>query len=335
MSSRAALASLLLVLVPGGPMRSEPPPLRFGGKPPAPVLNIAHRGARAFAPENTLEAIDKAVPFGCHMVEIDIHMSKDGELIVVHDDDLVRCSDVKTVFPDRSSYFVSDFTAAEIRRLDAGSWYIAELDKPAQKRQPVLRSLTDDEIKAHIQGTDRAHYASGKVRHPTLRECLERCRKLGLLLNIEIKSIPRLYPDIADKVVKLVEELKMDEAVIVSSFDHEQLAAVRKANKRIATGVVAGDRLHQPGRYARELLDADAWNPGCYGPVDTLGFGSVTGTLDRTGIAEARKAGIGVNVWTENDPKRMRQLIEAGATGIFTDYPNRLQEVLRGRDKRP
>jgi glycerophosphoryl diester phosphodiesterase len=332
MSGRAVLVWLLLAF-PGGAMRSEPPPLRFGGKPPAPVLNIAHRGARAYAPENTLEAIDKAVPFGCPMVELDVHLSKDGELIVVHDDDLVRCSNVKTVFPDRASYFVSDFTAEEIGRLDAGSWYVAELEKPASRRQPFLRSLTDDEVRAHVSDADRAHYASGKVRHPTLRACLERSRKLGLLVNIEIKSVPRLYPGIADKVVKLVDELKMEKEVIVSSFDHEQLAAVRKQSKRIATAVLAGDRLHEPGRYARELLDADAWNPGCYGPSDTLGFGSVSGVLDRTGIAAARKAGIGVNVWTENDPKRMRLLIDAGATGIFTDYPNRLQAVLRESGK--
>ena len=54
----------------------------------------------------------------------------------------------------------------------------------------------------------------------------------------------------------------------------------------------------------------------------------MTGTLDRVGIRIARAAGLGVNVWTENDPARMQALIAAGATGIFTDYPNRLRDVL-------
>src|SRR4051812_28372709 len=67
-------------------------PLRVGGKQPVPVLNIAHRGACAFAPENTLESFRKAVDLHCDMIELDVHVSSDGELIVVHDDDLTRCS---------------------------------------------------------------------------------------------------------------------------------------------------------------------------------------------------------------------------------------------------
>ena len=62
--SRVCSIALLFCLT-GGFVRSQPSPLRVGGKPPAPVLNIAHRGARAFAPENTLESIAKAARFGC------------------------------------------------------------------------------------------------------------------------------------------------------------------------------------------------------------------------------------------------------------------------------
>src|SRR5438067_949656 len=106
-------------------MSSPLSPLRRGGTPPAPVLNIAHRGARAFAPENTLQAIAAAAHCSCHMVELDVRLSRDGELIVIHDNDLVRCSNVREVFPDRAPWFVSDFTAEEIAQLDGGSWYVA------------------------------------------------------------------------------------------------------------------------------------------------------------------------------------------------------------------
>ena len=75
--------------------------LRRGGIPPAGVIRLAHRGARAFAPENTLEAFVKAASLGCHGVELDVHLSKDCEPIVVHDDDLLRCSNVREVFPGR------------------------------------------------------------------------------------------------------------------------------------------------------------------------------------------------------------------------------------------
>src|SRR5262245_25058399 len=98
------LLILCTLLVEATVVRAQPAPLRVGGKPPAPVLSIARRGARAFAPDNTLESIVKAKQFGCPMVEIDVHLSKDGELIVIHDDDLLRCSNVKKVFPDHASY---------------------------------------------------------------------------------------------------------------------------------------------------------------------------------------------------------------------------------------
>ena len=308
---------------------AAPGPLRFGGKPPAPVLNIAHRGARAYAPENTVEAVEKAVSFGAHMVEIDVHLTRDGEVVVLHDDTLDRCSNVRSKFSQRKSTFVSDFTLAEIQELDAGSWYVDELKKPAAKRQGFLRSLTDDERRQFITDAELAHYASGKVQHPTLRAVLEAAKKHKLLVNIEIKALPRLYPEIADKVVKLVNELKMEREVIVSSFDHVQLARVRELSTSIATGVLSSDRLHDPARYCRQQLDADAYNPGCYGDSDSLGFNSTTGKLTTDEIQKARKAGVSVNVWTENDPKRLRALIDAGVSGIFTDYPNRLRDVLK------
>ena len=123
----------------------EVSPFRVGGKPPAPVLNIAHRGARAFAPENTIQSFKKAIELGCHMIELDVHHSKDRKLIVVHDDDLVRCSDVKKRFPGRKTYFVSDFTADEILTLDAGSWFVEALNGPRDGRDGYLRDLTDEE----------------------------------------------------------------------------------------------------------------------------------------------------------------------------------------------
>ena len=98
--------------------------LRLPGKPPAGVLNIAHRGARAFAPENTLAAFRKAKIFACQMFEIDVRLSKDGALMVHHDEQLTRCTDVKTKFPGRDTYYVWDFIYRELNILDAGSWYI-------------------------------------------------------------------------------------------------------------------------------------------------------------------------------------------------------------------
>lgn len=311
----------------------EVSPFRVGGKPPAPVLNIAHRGARAFAPENTIQSFKKAIELGCHMIELDVHHSKDRKLIVVHDDDLVRCSDVKKRFPGRKTYFVSDFTADEILTLDAGSWFVEALNGPRDGRDGYLRDLTDEEERRFITKAARVSYTSGKVRIPTLSEVLKWAKENKVFVNIELKTIPRRYPGLTADVVSLVEELKMEREVILSSFDHDALVEVRRLSKVIATAALVSDRLHEPGRYVREFLDADSYNPGCYGDYDVLGFYSVSGKLTPEPIKSAREAGLSATVWTENDPERMKQLIGAGATGIITDYPNRLLDVLAEMDK--
>jgi glycerophosphoryl diester phosphodiesterase len=309
-------------------------PLRVGSRGYlAGVLNIAHRGARAYAPENTLVAFEKAKTFGCPMFEMDVHMSKDGELVVHHDDELTRCTDVKARFPGRSTYYVSDFTYDDLRLLDAGSWYIEQLSLPVSQRQTFLQMLTDEELDQFVSLQERELYASGEIGLPTLKQTLELVRRTDMMVNIELKTLPRMYPGLADAVVKLVESLGLDQRVLISSFDHEQLVRVRQLTNVIATGVLTSDRLANPGEYLR-LLDADAYNPGCYGDYDSMGFSSVSGKLDPCGIINARVFGRGVNVWTCNDKNEMRQLIASGVTGVISDFPNRVRDVLEEQPER-
>ena len=167
-------------------------PLRIGAETPSRALNIAHRGARAFAPENTLPAFVKATALGCSMFELDVHMSKDGELVVHHDDRLTRCTDVAAKFPDRSPYYVSDFTYHELRTLDAGGWFADQLSRPSVERQSFLQGLTDDEIDEFIGPDDRRLYASGAVQLPTLEQALEVAKRAGTMVDIELKTLPRV-----------------------------------------------------------------------------------------------------------------------------------------------
>ena len=84
---------------------------------------IGHRGSGLMAPENTLAAIRLAVRHGADHIENDIMRTKDGALVITHDLDLTRTTDVEQVFPGRTSHHVADFTLAEIKQLDAGSWF--------------------------------------------------------------------------------------------------------------------------------------------------------------------------------------------------------------------
>ena len=297
---------------------------------------IAHRGARAFAPENTIEAFDKAARLGADMVELDVQLTADGQLVVVHDDTLERCSNVREVFPDRGNHPVQSFALAEIQGLDAGSWFVRELREPSLTRQPFLQSLTPGESERFISREDRTHYASGNVRHPTLRQALVRIHELGLRVNAELKAHSETGVDrsVTEQTVRLVEELGLCEEVLISSFDHASLRRVKELLPAIATGVLVVETQDDPVRYCRELA-ASAFHPPVGSATNPVLFESeefrATGKLPAELFRSLRAAGFDVNVWTENDPACMKCFIEAGVTGIFTDYPNRLVELLDHR----
>lgn len=307
-----------------------------GNSPPAPFMVIAHRGARAYAPENTLPAFAKALEMGARMFELDVHLTRDGIPVVVHDDTLVRCSDVKNKFPGREPYFVSDFTMDEIKTLDAGSWFVAELSKPPHLRQGFLQSLTQEEQSKFISAEELEYYRSGRVTHPTLEETLLWAKEHGLFVNVEIKNLPRFYPEITPKVVSIVKKTEMTSRVLVSCFDHCQVALCKTVSPEIATAALCSDRLSQPGNYCADMLHADAYNPD----RESLIVGPHSLTCEKTpsvmdpAIQNAREKKLGINVWTVNDPRQMKILIQAGVTGIFTDYPNRLFAVLKSAENR-
>lgn len=96
------------------------------------TLNIAHRGASALAPENTIVAFERAVELGADAIELDIHLSRDGELVVIHDDTLDRTTSGTGPVHARS--------IEELRRLDAGRWFG---DGFAGQRIPTLTEVLD------------------------------------------------------------------------------------------------------------------------------------------------------------------------------------------------
>jgi glycerophosphoryl diester phosphodiesterase len=135
-------------------------------------------------------------------------------------------------------------------------------------------------------------------------------------VNIEIKNLPARYPHIEEQIVRAIEQADVVGDALVSSFDHETLATVRLLSDDLATAVLTSERLYLPVEYLARL-DADAFHPG-YRPDPDL-------------VSALRGSNRGVNVWTVNDSTEMRDLIAAGVTGIFTDYPDRLRDVLNGR----
>ncbi|MDH4138469.1 MAG: glycerophosphodiester phosphodiesterase family protein, partial [Anaerolineae bacterium] len=170
------------------------------------ILNIAHRGARSLAPENTLAAARKALEAGADMWELDVSMTADGEPILMHDPFLERTCNAQERFPARRPWLVSEFTLAEVQTLDCGSWF--------NERDPF------GQIRAGaVPEKDQRSYVGQRV--PTLREALEFTHDHNWQVSVEIKDISHQLGDtaIVEKVVALIEKLDMVDRVLIFSFN--------------------------------------------------------------------------------------------------------------------
>lgn len=107
---------------------------------------MAHRGASYLAPEETAWAYRVAKLVGADFLEADIQRSKDGVLIALHDDTLLRTTNVAAVFPDRAQQTVGEFTWEELSRLDAGSWFNAKFPDRARPEFASARILRLDQL---------------------------------------------------------------------------------------------------------------------------------------------------------------------------------------------
>jgi glycerophosphoryl diester phosphodiesterase len=264
------------------------------------VLNIAHRGASSLAPENTLAAAEKALAGGAEMWEVDVGLTADGQLILLHDDSLTRTSNVRELFPDRQPWLLRQFSLAEIRQLDFGSWYV-ETDPFGQIAA------------GQVTATDLAAYAGEAA--PTLAEALAFTRANNWRINIEIKDLSGTagHAHVVEKLVQLVEQMKMVDRTLVSSFNHHYLQQLKALNPHLATAVLVEEAVTEPQQLLRRLA-AQAYHPPAAAIEPQL-------------VAALRRAGYEVDVWTVDEVDAMRQLIEAGVSGIITDFPHRLRQV--------
>ncbi|MGV9555921.1 glycerophosphodiester phosphodiesterase [Streptomyces sp. NPDC003401] len=252
---------------------------------------IAHRGASARAPENTLAAVDAAARLGARWVENDVQRTEDGELVVIHDDSLERTTDVEEVFPGRAPWKVRDFTAAEVARLDAGGWF-----GPA--------------------------YAGARV--PTLREYVRRVERHGQKLLLELKN-PALYPGIEqDTLEVLAGEGWLDrehlDRLVVQSFDAGSLRAVHGLAPSVTTGLLGRPAVRDlPGCAAF----ADLINPS-YVALSAEYVSAVHA------VGGPHGSPLRIFVWTVDDAAAARRVAGYGVDGVITDKPDVVARALHG-----
>ncbi len=184
----------------------------------SPVLLGAHRGASYLAPENTLAAIKLALEMGVDFVEVDLHLSKDREVVVIHDDALERTTDGRG--------YVHELTLGELRLLDAGSWFNRKFPERANPR-----------------------YARERI--PTFQEVLDLIKESPARLYAEIKNGPFYLEGFEEKVVSMIESNRMAERVTVVSFDHIAVRWVKELDRDIETGIIFAARPVDPALDAR------------------------------------------------------------------------------------
>ncbi|MGR6915989.1 glycerophosphodiester phosphodiesterase [[Actinomadura] parvosata] len=173
----------------------------------ATVINVAHRGASAYAPENTIAAFDLAAEQGADLFELDVQETKDHELVLMHDTTLSRTTNAEQVFPGLSPWNVGDLTLDQIRELDAGSW-----------------------VSDKYEGE----------RVPTLGEVLREMSGSGMGLLLEVKS-PELYAGIESRIAAELHRHPSWLApgrLVVQSFDWESMRRFDRLLPEVPIGLL-------------------------------------------------------------------------------------------------
>ena len=237
---------------------------------------IGHRGNSAHAPENTLESFRQAVAAGVDALELDVRLTRDGEVVVMHDATLDRTTS--------GTGRVAEFTLAQLREVDAGACFTREGSFP---------------------------YRDRGIGVPLLSDVLEQLPGTPLLIEIKV-------PEAAPAVRRVIESHHAAARCIAAAFDVHTLDAFTGSDIAIASATAHVASMLLPAITGRRL--------------QRLPFGTMSIPRSYRGIplplgAIARAvapAGVGVHVWTVNDPLTAQRLWRHGVRGILSDDPARI-----------
>jgi len=264
------------------------------------VQIIAHRGARSLAPENTLKAARIAFETGADLWETDVAMTRDGHLVLFHDDTLLRCTDVEKKFPLKASFRVEDFDLKEIRALDAGSYFV-ETDPFAQ----IFEGNVGKQAQASFIGEPI----------PLLEEGLTLTLEKNWTVNLELKFFQGDPKDfrLPDHTLKIIRQTRIPlNRVIISSFHHPWLLRVMEKEPGLEVQALVGDSDTEP-------LDFKDFFFSTYNANAVL--------IHPDQILALKDRGKRINLFTVNDPREFLRFSELGVDGIFTDFPQRFAKI--------
>ena len=241
---------------------------------------VSHRGASGYAPEATLAAYRLAREMGADAWELDVRMSRDREIVALHDSSVNRTTDGKGK--------VGKLTLAELKKLDAGSWFNRSF--PAKARPDFVGQ-----------------------RIPTLQDIIDLAREGTSGLYIELKD-PGSSSGLESVVISIVRRNHFEGRVSLISFDAASLEEVKTLDPAIRTALVTNNASNDPVRAAL-AVNADEL---------AIRHQSLTERL----ADESRRAGLSLTVWTVDQERDMKQALALGVDTIITNYPDRLIRLL-------
>jgi len=260
----------------------------------APVLNIGHRGASGYAPEHTIPSYDLALKMGADYIEQDLQMTKDGVLVALHDETLDRTARGPK---NNCTGLVIEKTLAQIKTCDVGSWFNETYPQYA-----------------------KPEYVGLKI--PTLEQIFQRYGT-GVNYYIETKN-PEAAPGMEEELLQLMGTYGLTQAatnhwqVLIQSFSPASLQKIHAINPSLPlvqlydsaeTSATIGASLDATRTYA-------------------VGIGPSKTDVDSSLVAAAHERCLDIHPYTVNEKQEMRDLISLGVDGMFTNFPDRLDQVL-------
>lgn len=260
------------------------------------IQAVGHRGASGYAPETTIASYRMAIQMGADHVETDVHRSMDGVLVAIHDADVRRTTNGKG--------FVADHTLAELKTLDAGSWFNKAFPEKARPDYVGLRVPALQEVMDVVQETNAGLFI--EIKEPErYQQAADSCQP----------SAVNRQPDLELALLSLIRSSQMKNRIRVLSFSADSLRKIKKLDASVPTVFLVAKPNDNP---VQATLDI---------PADELGILHTLATPAL--VEEAHRSGILISVWTVDHPEDIKRMIAMGVDRITTNYPDRLIQLLR------
>ncbi|MBR6701649.1 MAG: hypothetical protein IKI78_00750 [Clostridia bacterium] len=311
------LLALLLLLYALAAGHFIPKNLRNTGKNTSPLFADgraqigAHRAGAGIAPENTPMAFDiclNSEAFEVHELEFDLHMTKDGKLIILHDPTLDRTTDAKELF-GRENIFPKDLTYDEISKLNPGEGFVTDSGETPYK------------------GLRGADIPEG-LRIPLLEEIIDKIEAKGkYLYSIDIKDSGETGRRAADALIELTKKKGIADRVIVATFNNDitRYLTEKHPDTQRSIGVFEGILFYFACAFNIKKDKSKLPFKAVQLPANQ--FKIIKLGTERF-IRYCHNLGIAVQYWTIDDVDEIKRLSDIGADCIITDIPDKMYDLL-------